>query len=96
MKKVNFSYDPAYETEEEVLVAEEKGRTIVLFNDDHNTFDFVIDCLMEVCQHQPEQAEQCTLIVHYKGKCKVKEGTKNDLLPICKELLRRGLTAEIH
>jgi ATP-dependent Clp protease adaptor protein ClpS len=68
---------------------------IVLFNDEVNTFDFVIDCLIEVCDHTLEQAEQCTLLVHYKGKCTVKTGEYNDLKPRCSQLLNRGLSAEI-
>ena len=68
---------------------------IVLFNDEVNTFDFVIDSLIEVCDHTLEQAEQCTLLVHYKGKCTVKTGEYNDLKPRCSQLLTRGLSAEI-
>ena len=48
---------------------------IILYNDDVNTFDHVIRTLIEVCEHTPEQAEQCSLIVHYKGKCSVKSVT---------------------
>ena len=61
---------------EELLVEEEvvKQSEIVLFNDDVNTFDHVIDTLINVCDHTPEQAEQCSLIVHYNGKCVVKTG----------------------
>ena len=68
---------------------------IVLFNDDVNTFDFVIDSLIEVCDHTMEQAEQCTLLVHYKGKCTVKTGEYSDLKPRCTSLLTKGLSAEI-
>ncbi len=68
---------------------------IVLFNDDVNTFDWVITSLMEVCDHTLEQAEQCSILVHYKGKCTVKSGEYNKLKPQCSELLNRGLSAEI-
>ena len=81
--------------EEEVLTDSTNKHQIILFNDEYNTFDYVIDCLIEVCEHAPEQAEQCTYLVHYKGKCDVKRGDLSDLEPRCKELLRRGLTAEI-
>ena len=83
--------------QEEVAVLEEitKQHEIVLFNDDVNTFDFVIDSLIEVCEHTLEQAEQCTLLVHYKGKCTVKTGAYNDLKPRCTKLLTKGLSAEI-
>lgn len=68
---------------------------LILYNDDVNTFDWVIDCLVEICQHSAEQAEQCALIVHYKGKCQVKSGTWDVLEPRCSSLLDRGLSAKI-
>lgn len=82
---------------EELLLEEEvvKRHEIVLFNDDVNTFDHVIDTLIDVCDHTPEQAEQCSLIVHYKGKCTVKTGEYDDLKPRCSRLLQAGLSAEI-
>ncbi|MDP3463372.1 MAG: ATP-dependent Clp protease adaptor ClpS [Bacteroidales bacterium] len=73
----------------------EKLYEIVLYNDDFNTFDFVIETLIEVCEHAPEQAETCTWIVHYKGKCAVKSGTFNELKPVYQELTNRTLTAKI-
>ena len=83
--------------EEEILLDEEtvKQNEIVLFNDDVNTFEHVIDTLIHVCEHTPEQAEQCSLIVHFKGKCTVKTGEYNDLKPRCSRLLQAGLSAEI-
>ena len=82
---------------EEVLLEEEalKQNEIVLFNDEVNTFDHVIDTLVSVCEHTPEQAEQCSLIVHYNGKCTVKTGEFKDLEPRCSKLLQAGLSAEI-
>ncbi len=82
---------------EELLLEEETVRQneIVLYNDDVNTFDHVITTLMDVCEHTPEQAEQCSLIVHYKGKCTVKTGEYDDLKPRCSRLLQAGLSAEI-
>ena len=68
---------------------------IVLFNDDVNTFDHVIDTLIRVCSHTPEQAEQCALIVHYNGKCTVKTDVYEKLKPQCIQLLAAGLSAEI-
>lgn len=68
---------------------------IVLYNDDVNTFDFVIDSLVDVCDHTLEQAEQCTILVHYKGKCTVKTGALKDLKPRCSKLLELGLSAEL-
>ncbi len=68
---------------------------IILFNDDVNTFDWVITSLIEVCEHTLEQAEQCSIIVHYRGKCSVKSGEYDELKPKCSALLDRGLSAEI-
>lgn len=79
----------------DVLEKEVNLHEIILFNDDVNTFDFVIDSLIEVCDHTAEQAEQCALLVHYKGKCAVKTGEYNELKPRCTQLLTKGLSAEI-
>ena len=83
--------------QESVLLDEEvvKQNEIVLYNDDVNTFDHVIDTLIYACDHTPEQAEQCSIIVHYKGKCTVKTGPYDDLEPRCSMLLKAGLSAEI-
>lgn len=83
--------------QEDVLVAEQedKENQIVLFNDEVNTFDHVINMLIYACDHTPEQAEQCAIIVHYKGKCTVKSGAYKDLEPRCSKLLEAGLSAEI-
>lgn len=82
---------------EELLLEEDvlKQNEIVLYNDDVNTFDHVIDTLIYACDHTSEQAEQCSLIVHYKGKCTVKTGEYDDLKPRCSKLLEAGLSAEI-
>lgn len=82
---------------EELLLDEEtvKQNEIVLFNDEVNTFEHVIHTLIDACEHTPEQAEQCSLIVHYKGKCTVKTGEYKDLQPRCSKLLQAGLSAEI-
>lgn len=82
---------------EEVLEEkkENKLHEIILYNDDHNTFDHVINTLIAICDHTPEQAEQCSILVHYKGKCTVKTGAYKKLKPKCEGLLDAGLTAEI-
>jgi len=74
----------------------EKVRNLILFNDDFNTFEFVIETLIDVCKHEPEQAEQCTIIVHFKGKCAVKSGSFTELKPIFTEMSNRNLTVEIN
>ena len=72
-----------------------KENHLVLYNDDVNTFEFVIETLIEICQHTPEQAEQCAFIVHFKGKCTVKSGSENKLEGLCTALCDRGLSAVI-
>ena len=68
---------------------------IILYNDDVNTFDHVINTLISVCDHTLEQAEQCSIIVHYKGKCTVRTGSYEELKPRCTQLLQADLSAEI-
>jgi len=82
---------------EEKLVSEKISdqHEIILYNDDVNTFDHVINTLINACEHTPEQAEQCSLIVHFNGKCSVKTGTYEDLKPRCTKLLDADLNAEI-
>lgn len=84
-------------TQDDVAVVEQEvfQHEIILHNDDVNTFDFVIDALVAVCDHTLEQAEQCTYLVHYKGKCTVKSGEFKDLEPRCSKLLALGLSAEL-
>jgi ATP-dependent Clp protease adaptor protein ClpS len=86
------------DTEVEILekTIETYIKRLVIYNDDVNTFDWVIDTLIEVCRHTSEQAEQCTLIIHYKGKCSVKEGEFGELVTMRNEICRRGISAEIH
>jgi len=83
--------------QEEVDVLEQEvfQHEIVLHNDDVNTFDHVIESLIRVCDHTLEQAEQCAMLVHYKGKCTVKSGEFKDLEPRCSKLLQLGLSAEL-
>lgn len=84
-------------TSEELLLQEEviTQNEIVLYNDEVNTFDHVINTLIYACDHTPEQAEQCSIIVHHNGKCTVKTGELTDLKPRCSMLLDAGLSAEI-
>lgn len=85
------------ETYAEELLVEEliAQRDLIVFNDDVNTFDHVIQSLVKICKHTPVQAEQCTIIIHYKGKCQVKMGTFEELEPMCTSLLEKGISAEI-
>lgn len=88
---------PAIETDVliEESVVEAKVYNLVVFNDEVNTFSFVIDTLMEVCEHSFEQAEQCTLIIHYKGKCTVKSGEFDELVNMRNAICNRGINAEL-
>jgi ATP-dependent Clp protease adaptor protein ClpS len=83
------------QVETDVLEAVAINNEIVLYNDDVNTFDHVIETLIKVCKHDELQAEQCALLVHYKGKCTVKTGSLDELKPQCSSLLEAGLSAEI-
>ena len=92
---MNLSYSPDVDVLEEVVRETSTLREIVLHNDDVNTFDHVIISLMEICDHEPIQAEQCAWIVHHNGKCSVKRGSFDELEPRCVALLDRGLSAAI-
>jgi len=92
---------PAHKQEQEELVdVMEAVETtdlvdLVVFNDDINTFDHVINTLIKVCEHTPEQAEQCTLLIHYKGKCAVKSGSFDFLTPYRTAICDAGIDARI-
>ena len=86
---------PEVEYQEEVEVLTAKEHQIILHNDDVNTFDHVIRCLIRICDQTAEQAEQCAYLVHYHGKCVVKTGAYEDLKPRCLLLLEEGLSAEL-
>lgn len=83
--------------QEDVLLLEEviDLKNLVVYNDDFNTFEHVIQTLIEVCKHAPEQAEQCTYLIHYKGKCTVKVGTYEELEAMCSAIHDRGISANI-
>ena len=88
-EKINPSLD------EDVLIKNVEKHQIILYNDDVNTFQHVIETLVKVCKHTYQQAEQCAYIVHFSGKCVVKTGSLEELVPICTSLLEAGLSAEI-
>lgn len=86
---------PEEETVPEKKTEEQPENQLILYNDEVNTFDHVIACLIRYCEHDELQAEQCSLIVHYNGKCTVKKGNFDDLRPKCEALLDNELTADI-
>lgn len=77
------------------LIKEANSQNLILFNDHTNTFDHVITCLEVYCNHTSQQAEQCALIVHNSGKCKIKSGEFDELEPIHRKLSLNQLTVEI-
>jgi ATP-dependent Clp protease adaptor protein ClpS len=88
---------PEQEAAEEVLLLSDvdNGFSLVIYNDDVNTFDWVIKCLMQLCDHDRYQAEQCAWFIHHNGKYAVKHGSYDGLKPICEALCDRGLSATI-
>ncbi len=91
-----FDATPEVLEKTEIKTQLNDNNQIILFNDEVNTFDHVINTLIKVCNHDSIQAEQCALLVHYKGKCSVKTGHYKELEPKCTALLDAGLSAEIH
>ncbi|XVJ65426.1 MAG: ATP-dependent Clp protease adaptor ClpS [Lacibacter sp.] len=82
-------------TETEVLTDTEEPCSLVVWNDEVNTFEWVIETLMDVCKHTEEQAEQCAWLIHYKGKYAVKNGSYDELKPMCDEITDRGIGATV-
>lgn len=95
MRNNIFNVKEKEQTSEQMLEKESFQFELVLYNDDFNTFDWVIETLVEVCDHDPLQAEQCAYIVHFNGKCTVKSGDFDTLEPLQRELSSRNLTADI-
>ena len=90
---VNYQEEELLEVLDDVGV--EEGRDLMIFNDDYNTFEHVINTLIKVCEHNPQQAEQCTIIIHHKGKCSVKKGYYDVLKPMKVAICDVGIDAKI-
>lgn len=86
---------PFEEEDIDVLTETEEPYSLIVWNDEVNTFEWVIETLMEVCGHSAEQAEQCAFIIHFKGKYAVKQGSYDDLKPQCDAITERGIGATI-
>ncbi|KGE89254.1 MAG: ATP-dependent Clp protease adaptor ClpS [Phaeodactylibacter xiamenensis] len=96
---INELFNTSVEEVEEVVVEDDSGTgekaQLIVYNDDHNTFDWVIQCFMDVLGHSSEQSEQLALIIHFKGKATVKTAPKDVLKPKKDALIDRGLSAVI-
>lgn len=94
--EMKFSYQEKedFALQEEVIIKDQND--LVVYNDDFNTFEHVINTLIKVCKHSTEQAEQCTYLIHYKGKCAVKRGTFDELRPMKDSICEAGIDAKIH
>jgi ATP-dependent Clp protease adaptor protein ClpS len=92
---MNFSYKEKEQYVVLVDVIAEDEKDLVVYNDDFNTFEHVINTLIKVCRHTTEQAEQCTYIIHYRGKCAVKKGTFDELKPMKESICEAGIDAKI-
>jgi ATP-dependent Clp protease adaptor protein ClpS len=88
-------YNTSTAEDKETLVLTEKPYQLIVWNDEVNTFEWVIETLEEVCGHSHEQAEQCAYIIHFKGKYGVKQGEYDELKPQCDAITERGIGATI-
>jgi ATP-dependent Clp protease adaptor protein ClpS len=97
MKTFHSAYDPRTESEEDidVLTEEAASHSLIVWNDEVNTFDWVIDTLMDICGHERTQAEQCAMLIHTKGKYAVKQGRYEVLKPQCDAITERLINATI-
>jgi len=91
--RLNYQEEEGVELME--VAVEDDLCDLVVFNDDVNTFEHVINTLIKICSHSAEQAEQCTYLIHYKGKCTVKTGSFTELRPMCENILDAGITATV-
>ncbi len=82
-------------SETDVLELNSSAFQLIVWNDEVNTFEWVIKTLIDICNHEKEQAEQCTMYIHYKGKYTVKEGDYDTLKPMCDGITNRGIGATI-
>ena len=96
-KKGDFIYDKKKRKKKISDNISETGDnySLILFNDEFNTFEFVIETLIQVCEHDKEQAHQCALIAHHRSKCEIKKGMKEDLIHRCSIMVNKGLSVEI-
>lgn len=95
MKGINPHIETDSLEDTDVLTSVEDPCNLIVWNDEVNTFEWVIETLMEVCGHSAEQAEQCAYIIHFRGKYAVKNGSYDDLKPQCDAITERGINATV-
>ncbi len=97
MENYIFKNSEDVDTEKRTKTKEkiENNKSLIVWNDDFHSFDYVIECLMQICDHDPQQAAQCTYLIHYKGKCEVKTGPEDMIKKMRDRLSKRGLTVTI-
>lgn len=93
--KTKEHISPYLDIDFDVLEEHDSPFQLIVWNDDVNSFDWVIDTLIKVCGHEPEQAEQCTLLIHFKGKCSVKNGGYDTLKSMKEAIIDRGIKATV-
>ena|SRR5687768_15877119 len=95
MRNIKSDIDTDSRLETDVLTLQDNMCNLIVWNDEVNTFEWVIETLMQVCGHSQEQAEQCSYVIHFKGKYAVKQGSYDDLKPQCDAITERGINATI-
>lgn len=95
MNVASIGFKPQQDEETDVLTSEETPFSLIVWNDEVNTFEWVIETLIEVCNHSEEQAEQCAMLIHTKGKYAVKHGDYETLKPMCNAITERGIGATV-
>ena len=92
-----YKDQPGTQLDEDVLVETEIEQPcqLIVWNDEVNTFEWVIETLIDICKHSTEQAEQCALIIHSHGKYAVKYGSYEELKPMCDAITERGINATV-
>lgn len=91
----SIGFKPQQDAETDVLTSEETPLSLIVWNDEVNTFEWVIETLIDVCDHSEEQAEQCAMLIHTKGKYAVKHGSYETLKPMCDAITERGIGATL-
>lgn len=94
-QKTMSEFNPWKQEEFDTDVLDDHLHHLIIWNDEVNTFQWVIESLVEICAHTPEQAEQCAMLIHYQGKYAVKKGGFTILRPMCEALIDRGINATI-